>query len=399
MLKIRMCLTTFGLFLVLSVAITKAIECSAGCNPENGYCEKPEECRCKPGWQGVTCKQCMPFPGCLHGSCEKAWQCICEEGWMGSQCDQDTNQCSSKPCTDNSTCIQTGQGGYLCICLPGYTGESCHLKKGSCLTNGSPCQNGGTCSDAGGLAAYPSCACPLGFAGDFCEIDTDSCDPNPCLNGGNCTDYGPAFTCACPAGFNGPTCNNTHVDPLSPCASSPCGNGGTCVVGSQKNRAGMYHCLCLPGCTFTGHECTPTQQPHRPKAKLRLAKLSPSHYSLPAHAFHKLLRPPERDLLKISLKETVHSASAASLVTRSQLICFGMLGLLTCLVILGTTGIIFFNRCETWMANAKYSHLVRQQREHLLRANNSEDEGDRSVNIILPEKIKLTSFGKHYTSI
>uniref|UniRef100_A0A8C7PJN3 Delta like non-canonical Notch ligand 1 n=1 Tax=Oncorhynchus mykiss TaxID=8022 RepID=A0A8C7PJN3_ONCMY len=179
--------------LVFSLSHIQAIECSAGCNPENGYCEKPEECRCKPGWQGVTCKQCMPFPGCLHGSCEKAWQCICEEGWMGSQCDQDTNQCSSKPCTDNSTCIQTGQGGYLCICLPGYTGESCHLKKGSCLTNGSPCQNGGTCSDAGGLAAYPSCACPLGFAGDFCEIDTDSCDPNPCLNGGNCTDYGPAI--------------------------------------------------------------------------------------------------------------------------------------------------------------------------------------------------------------
>ncbi|CAB1334897.1 unnamed protein product, partial [Coregonus sp. 'balchen'] len=369
-------------------------ECSAGCNPENGYCENPGECRCRPGWHGVTCKQCMPFPGCLHGTCEKAWQCICKEGWMGSLY---TNQC--KLCIDNSTCIETGHGGYLCICPPGYTGVSCHLKKEPCLTSGSPCQNGGTCVDANGLAAYPSCACPLGFTGDFCEIDTDSCDPNPCLNGGNCTDHGPAFTCACPMGFNGPTCNDTHVDTLFPCSRAPCGNRGTCVVGSQTDRAGAYHCLCPPGFTFNGHKCTPTQQPHRPKAKLRPAKLSPQHHSLPAHAFHKLLRPLERDLLKITLKETVHAPSAASLVTRSQLICFGMLGLLSCMVILGTTGIIFINRCETCMANAKYSQLVRQQREHLLIANNGDYEGGHSVNIILPEKIELTSFGKHYMSI
>lgn len=127
--------------------------------------------------------------------------------------------------------------------------------------------------------------------------------------------------------------------------------------------------------------------------------LTPQHYSLPAHAFHKLLRPPERDLLKITLKETVHSPGV--LVTHGQLICFGMLALLTCLVILGTTGIVFFGRCETWLANAKYSQLVRQQREHLLReaGSASQDEPEHSVNIILPEKIRLTSFGRHYTSI
>lgn len=44
--------------------------------------------RCKPGWQGQDCDQCVPFPGCLHGTCEKAWQCICSEGWMGSLCDR-----------------------------------------------------------------------------------------------------------------------------------------------------------------------------------------------------------------------------------------------------------------------------------------------------------------------
>lgn len=44
--------------------------------------------RCNPGWQGATCEQCIPFPGCVHGTCKKAWQCMCEQGWVGSQCNQ-----------------------------------------------------------------------------------------------------------------------------------------------------------------------------------------------------------------------------------------------------------------------------------------------------------------------
>ena len=91
---------------------------------------------------------------------------------------------------------------------------------------------------------------------------------------------------------------------------------------------------------------------------------------------------------------------SGGLVNQGQLLCFGLLGLLTCLVILGTTGIVFFGRCEAWLANARYSQLVHHQREQLLREVGREgDEGGPSVNIILPEKLKLTSFGSHYTSI
>ncbi|XP_044231956.1 protein delta homolog 1 isoform X1 [Thunnus albacares] len=398
---------TAVVLILLVTRIAKGWECSAGCNTENGFCEKPGKCRCKPGWQGDNCDQCVPFPGCLHGTCEKAWQCICEEGWVGSLCDKDTRLCSSRPCAGNATCIETGEGGYLCICPHGYAGENCHLKRGVCLTNGyqhlrfyfnSPCQNGGTCTDTDGSAADSSCLCPPGFSGDFCEISVDSCKPNPCLNGGNCTNHGLAFTCICPHGFTGFTCNDTAS--LSPCAGRPCATGGTCV--GQPD--GTFRCVCQKW--FTGPTCS---QQHRPKARSkpvgarpvehRVFALSPQHYSLPAHAFHKLLRPPERDLLKITLKETVHSPGV--LVSHGQLICFGMLALLTCLVILGTTGIVFFGRCETWLANAKYSQLVRQQREHLLKeaGSASQEEPEHSVNIILPEKIRLTSFGRHYTSI
>ncbi|KAL7861760.1 hypothetical protein SRHO_G00132010 [Serrasalmus rhombeus] len=379
-------LTISYLLLLGSATLGQGSACGAGCNLENGFCDKNGECRCRPGWQGVTCEQCVPFPGCVHGKCEKAWQCICEQGWVGSQCDQDIHLCSAEPCSGNSTCIETGEGGYICICPAGYTGKNCQLKKGPCLTNGSPCQNGGTCMDNNGSDSHSSCLCPPGFIGDFCEIDVDKCEPNPCLNGGTCTDHGLAYTCLCPPAFSGPICNTN----LASCSEATCGKGGTCLNGTD----GGTYCICPPG--LTGPSCDLHTHKLKPKARPKPPGLGhpPLHYSLPAHAFHKLLRPPERELLKITLKETMHTSSP--LVTHSQVICFTVLGLLTCLVILGTTGIIFFNRCETWLVNAKYSQLVRQQRDYLLKATNGEEH---SVNIILPEKIKLTNYGKHYTSI
>ncbi|XP_076021725.1 protein delta homolog 1 [Genypterus blacodes] len=399
-------LTALVLILVVT-GIAKGWECSAECNTENGFCEKRGKCRCKPGWQGEKCERCVPFPGCLHGACERAWQCVCEQGWVGSLCDQDTRMCSSRPCAGNATCIETGEGGYLCICPQGYAGPNCEPKKGNCDTNSSPCQNGGTCIGGGGSAALSSssssssssCVCPPGFTGDYCEVNADSCRLNPCLNGGNCTNRGLTFTCACPDGFTGLTCNDTVG--VSPCADGPCANGGTCAVQSD----GTFRCACQKW--FTGPTCSMQHHRPKPKAKLggarpaehRVFSLTPQHYSLPAHAFHKLLRPPDRDVLKITLKETVHSSGV--LVTHGQLVCFSMLALLTCLVILGTTGIVFFGRCETWLANAKYSQLVRQQREHLLRESggSGQEEPEHTVNIILPEKIRLSSFGRHYTSI
>lgn len=47
----------------------------------------------------------------------------------------DTRLCSSKPCAGNATCIETGQGGYMCICPRGYMGDNCQLKPGLCFSN------------------------------------------------------------------------------------------------------------------------------------------------------------------------------------------------------------------------------------------------------------------------
>lgn len=238
--------------------------------------------------------------------------------------------------------------------------------------------------DNNGFYGTSFCVCTPGFTGEFCEINIDACESNPCLNSGTCTDHGLVYTCICSPAFSGPICNISEAS----CSDSVCSNGGTCL----SENGGGTRCICLPG--TTGPVCDIYIHEFKPKAKFKPPNLGhPRQHSSPAHRFNKLLRYPEHEFLKITKKEVVHVSSP--LVTRSQVICFVILGLLTCLVVMGTTSIIYFNRCETWLANAKYSQLMRKQRNILLSANDKE----HSVHIILPEKIKLTNYRKHYTTI
>ncbi|KAM8833676.1 protein delta homolog 1 [Synchiropus picturatus] len=374
--------TALVLLLAAAASNCEGRECSAACSPETGFCEGAGKCRCKPGWEGENCDRCVPFPGCMHGGCRSAWQCVCEEGWAGNLCDRDTRLCSSAPCAGNSTCVETEEGGYLCVCRHGYRGDQCQLETEACGPDSAPCQNGGRCSNS-------SCWCPPGFLGDFCEVQTDHCSSQPCQNGATCSDGGVNFACVCPPGFGGSTCN----DSVDSCAAGPCANGGTCTPGPH----GSFRCVCP--LQFSGPTCSrhgrPKSRPRlggvRPSDRSAALALPPQHYLVSAHSFHKLLRPLDREVLKVTLKETVQSHGV--LVTHGQLVCFGMLALLTCLVVLGTTAIVFFGRIESWAANARYSRLLREA------SGARSDQAETSVNIILPERSRLAGFGKHYTSI
>ncbi|XP_069493869.1 protein delta homolog 1 isoform X2 [Ambystoma mexicanum] len=366
-----------------SVPAARGIDCKPGCNDVHGFCEAPGECRCHPGWQGELCEQCVPFPGCLHGTCASPWQCVCQEGWVGILCDRDIHPCAATPCENNSTCIETGDGGHICLCAPGFTGKRCHVKKGPCLTNGSPCQNGGTCVDANGFAPYASCQCLSGFSGNFCEIGEDHCEPNPCKNGGICSNAGPGFRCQCPSHFTGESCRSPRLF----CVSNPCRNEGTC----HEHPVRGFVCTCPPD--FTGETCTR----YNNNTGLKPVNAGPKHgqsHHLPPNTNHNVKHHKEHEVLKITVKETIQHAHP--FLNKSQVICFIVLGLLTCLVVLVTTGIVFFSKCETWLANAKYSHLLQKQKKCQTKSSSGEE---LSVKVIYPEKINTSNHSKSFIAI
>uniref|UniRef100_A0A8C5KFS9 Notch 3 n=1 Tax=Jaculus jaculus TaxID=51337 RepID=A0A8C5KFS9_JACJA len=168
---------------------------------------------------------------------------------------------TAPPCLDGSPCANGGrctqlpsgeaackgvpaggqrQGGRRCGQSPTRAtlvsaGPDCSLPD-PCLSN--PCAHGARCSV--GSDGRFVCSCPPGYQGRSCRSDVDECRMGgPCRHGGTCLNTPGSFRCQCQAGYTGPLCEN----PTLPCAPSPCRNGGTCRQSSDV----IYDCACLPG--------------------------------------------------------------------------------------------------------------------------------------------------------
>ncbi|XP_068173137.1 delta-like protein C [Antennarius striatus] len=215
--------------------------CVGGCSLEHGYCESPGKCVCFQGWQGQRCDECARHPYCVHGTCQQPWQCNCKEGWGGLYCDQDLNYCTNhRPCQNDASCTNTGQGSYTCACRPGFMGKNCEIETNECESN--PCRNGGSCKD---LVSNYSCECPQGFYGMNCEISAIKCEDSPCFHGGTCIEnVGGGYSCHCPTGFKGSNCEKKD----GRCSSNPCFNGAECLDLGKR-----VMCRCRPG--FIGPYC------------------------------------------------------------------------------------------------------------------------------------------------
>ncbi|XP_077286660.1 uncharacterized protein LOC143911581 [Arctopsyche grandis] len=216
-------------------------QCLPGCDTEHGSCNKPDECICHPGWVGRLCGECERYPGCMHGTCQKKWECLCNEGWGGLFCNQDLNFCTNhRPCQNNGTCFNTGQGSYTCSCPAGFTSTNCEQRVDGCSEH--PCLNGGTCKEAG--TSY-NCSCPEGWHGPHCETAARTCADSPCRHGGTCRERPGGYVCACPPGLTGSDCERDVDD----CASAPCLHGGVCT----KTSGGGHKCSCPAG--YIGDNC------------------------------------------------------------------------------------------------------------------------------------------------
>uniref|UniRef100_A0A0A1WMS8 Delta-like protein n=1 Tax=Zeugodacus cucurbitae TaxID=28588 RepID=A0A0A1WMS8_ZEUCU len=232
-------------------------QCRKGCDPMNGYCQRPDECRCRIGYTGEFCERCIPLPGCQHGYCNKPFECICKPGWDGLFCTEPTcrsgchntrgyceapgecrcrlgwagrncSDCAVLPGCQRGTC----QKPLECNCLPGYTGllcqtaicaAGCHKQRGYCTKPGEcRCKVGWTGPNCDQCFAYPGCVngdcerpwecnCKPGWGGMLCDEKLTYCDehPNTCENGGRCISFTKddgSYRCECKQGYLGKNC-------------------------------------------------------------------------------------------------------------------------------------------------------------------------------------------------
>ncbi|XP_008426204.1 sushi, von Willebrand factor type A, EGF and pentraxin domain-containing protein 1 isoform X1 [Poecilia reticulata] len=194
--------------------------------------------------------ECFLNPCQNKGTCEEVgagYVCTCMPGFTGAKCEVDINECDSAPCQNGGLC-RDGMGDFQCQCKPGFLGSLCEGEVNECLS--SPCLNEGLCVDE---VNRFSCSCTEGFTGSLCELEINECLSSPCLNGGVCEDLTGDYSCNCAIGFSGDRCE-INIDE---CYSSPCLNGGSCV-----DDVNSFRCECVEGfrgrlCEVDVDECNP----------------------------------------------------------------------------------------------------------------------------------------------
>ncbi|KAG1669234.1 Protocadherin-like wing polarity protein stan [Nymphon striatum] len=74
--------------------------------------------------------------------------CHCPVGFTGMtesyECDIEVNLCYSNPCGVNGTCLRK-EGGYTCVCEPGYTGKNCEISLLESKCRPDICQSDSVC--------------------------------------------------------------------------------------------------------------------------------------------------------------------------------------------------------------------------------------------------------------
>ncbi|XP_068395211.1 basement membrane-specific heparan sulfate proteoglycan core protein isoform X3 [Eschrichtius robustus] len=141
-----------------------------------------EECRCPPGYVGLSCQDCAPGytrtgSGLYLGHCE-----LCECNGHSDLCHPETGACSQ--------CQHSAAGEFCELCAPGYYGDATAGTPEDCQPCACPLTNpenmfSRTCESLG-AGGYRCTACEPGYTGQYCEQCAAGYVGNPNVRGGQC---------------------------------------------------------------------------------------------------------------------------------------------------------------------------------------------------------------------
>ncbi|XP_050838434.1 basement membrane-specific heparan sulfate proteoglycan core protein isoform X2 [Serinus canaria] len=157
--------------------------------PQPGLPPAPEveECRCPPGYHGLSCQDCAPGytrtgGGLYLGHCE-----LCECNGHSESCHPESGACSG--------CLHNTAGDFCDQCAPGFYGDATAGTPEDCQPCACPLpypenQFSRTCESLGG-GGYRCTACEPGYTGQYCERCAPGYTGDPTVRGQGCVPVGP----------------------------------------------------------------------------------------------------------------------------------------------------------------------------------------------------------------